>query len=202
MTRTHSILLFVAMLAAPGCTETRIVEERGVITLRDLQPGGLRPVRADQPSQTSAGFESVLMTDELPGTPAEDDPLRRTMPDRSIQLFSFSPRHLIHHLQVTIQNNEPELINQYLISESLKDHYTAQRRDPREIPDFLIKNARDVQRLLKLLPLGENTPGATFEDIGRNRFRLAPLGADMLELRYHALQLSIEDGQFRLLMLE
>lgn len=203
MKPAHAIILVAAISIGPaGCVETRIIEERGVITLRDLQPGGLRPVRADQPDQTTGGFESVLMPPNLPGTPVDDNPLRRTLPDRSIRLFSFAPKHLINNLQDALRNKETDLIDQYLVSQSLKDLYASEGRDPQQIARYLVDNADEVLRLLKLLPLGENTPGATFQDIGRNRFRLAPLGAGMLELRFVALQMAIEDREFRLLMLE
>lgn len=200
--RTTALLALLTLAAQSACVQTRVIEERGVITLRDLQPGGLRPVREDQPEQTAGGFESVLMPPNLPGTPVDDNPLRRTMPDQSVRLFSYAPRHLISHLQDAIRNNEPELIDQYLISQSLKDLYTGEGRDPSQIAQYIIDHADEVLRLLKLLPLGENTPGATFQDIGRNRFRLAPLGAGMLELRFVALQLTIENREFRLLMIE
>lgn len=202
MSRVRVILMLTTLAALAGCVETRVIEERGVITLRDLQPGGLRPVRADQPDQTTGGFESVLMPPHLPGTPVDDNPLRRALPDRSVRLFSFAPRHVINNLQDAIRNKETDLIDRYLISQSLKDLYAAEGRDPHQIARFIMENDEEVLRLLKLLPLGENTPGATFQDIGRNRFRLAPLGADMLQLQFTAIQLTIENREFRLLMLE
>lgn len=201
MTRTPPLLICLLTLACGGCVETRVIEERGVLSLRELQPGGLRPVRADQDT-TAGGFETVLMTESLPGVADELDPLRRTMPDGTVRLYAFSPRHLVHHLLVTLTEGETELLNEWLVSTSLKEFYEGEGRRPEEAAEYLVKNARDIIPLLKLLPLGENTPGASFRDIGRNRFRLAPLGAEMLELRYHAIQMTIEERQFRFLLLE
>lgn len=194
------IPIAAAVLLA-SCTETRVIEERGFITLRELQPGGLRPVQAERES-AAVGFESVLMKDSMQGTPDEHDPLRRTLPGGQVRLYSFSPRHLIHHMLVTLAHSETALINEWILSASLKELYKADGRDPDEIAAYMVEHAPEIIQLLKLVPLGESTPGAVFEDIGRNRYRLAPLGSDMLELRFHAIQLAIENGEFRLLMIE
>jgi hypothetical protein len=135
--------------------------------------------------------------------PVEIAPLRKQYPDGRIELISAAPSHVIYHLTQTLANNETDLLFDQVLSDALKTSYRQRARDPREAIEWLTKRDDDIAALFAAMPLAENTPGVRMTNIGRNRFRIRvePDVAIDARLRLSTIDIIIEQGRFRLLML-
>lgn len=135
--------------------------------------------------------------------PVEIAPLRKQYPDGRIELISAAPSHVIYHLTQTLANNETDLLFDQVLSDALKTSYRQRARDPREAIEWLSKRKDDIAALFAAMPLAENTPGVRMTNIGRNRFRIRvePDVAIDARLRLSTIDIIIEQGRFRLLML-
>lgn len=184
-------------VSMPGCMERRIIAVRGnnIAALPGAQ-GGIKP---DVPRQrVTSTWESILTADAPPppGMPIEGEPNRRVLPDGSVHLVSKSPRHLVAHLRDVIQRDEMDLLYEQLLSEHTKEWYRNRGRDPREAIEYIERNATEMRELLMDLPMGEGTPGARFENAGRNAFRLRAPGAAWSDKRFTTIAMRIERRRF------
>lgn len=134
--------------------------------------------------------------------PKEIAPLRMQRRDGSILLVSNSPANVMYHLTQTLANGELELLYDQVLSEAAKVEYRKRARDPREAVTWLARHQDDIGALFAAMPLAEQTPGVVMTNIGRNRFRLGvePDVAQGMSLRLTAMDVIIEEGHFRLLM--
>lgn len=198
----HTITAIAATLILVGCeTEERVVAIRG--PLRGL-PGAVEQGPSDT-SGSSHDLSSALDKADpaganAPGEPVDGNPFRRKLADGSIVLLSRSPRQVVMHLAQTLQNGEDDLLYDQVISQQLKDNYSKRGLDPHLAVDDLKRDAKQVYKLLNAMPLGDATPGATMANIGRNMFEITAPGAELLDQRYTRLQVILENGSFRLLL--
>ena len=88
-----------------------------------------------------------------------------------------------------------------MLSQRTRSEYLARGKKPREAVEWLVRNQSDVEALLASMPAGEQTPGVLMTPIGNNAFALSPSGAEVLDLKYKTLDVVIERGQFKLLMI-
>ncbi|MEM8835899.1 MAG: hypothetical protein AAGD00_08765 [Planctomycetota bacterium] len=197
MRSAPALLIPFILLPAFGCTETRIVERRGI------NIGALSDGSGAQPQNTFEGILGSYAPDDLDESEALDPSgLRREREDGSIVLVSRSPRHLIYHLMQTINAQEWDLLYEHLLAEDLKDAYAQRGLDPEESVAFIRRHRDDVRELLITMPAGEYSPQVRMETIGRNAFRLRMSSAELLEMRFESIDVVIEDGSFRLLLID
>ena len=107
----------------------------------------------------------------------------------------------MYHVMTTLENKEYDLLLDQVIASSTKSEYRSRGRDPNEAVEYLVKRRDDIAALFATFPMGDQTPGVQMESIGRNTFRLTAPVAMTRELRLHTLDVVIEVGQFRLLMI-
>lgn len=194
--------LILLALAIAGCaTEERVVSVKGNFQHLAGAQGGYEttegsPRRKFDLEQALTRTESA----DLPGDPVEGQPLRRKMPDGKIVLICRSPRHVVLHLAATLQAKEDDLLLDQVLSERLKNNYRERGIDPMEAVKYLHKNEKDVYKLLVAIPMGDQTPGAITKTVGRNVFEISAPGGIMLEQKFTRLQVVLENGGFRLLM--
>ena len=143
-----------------------------------------------------------LLGNETPGEPVEGRPLRRTLPDGGVLLLSRTPRELIANLYETLRDNEVVLLEEQVISERTKRAYYARGKTARDAAEWLVKNQAHVEALIGVMPAAEQTPGVFMKPLGQNAFRLTLGGSEMLELKYKTVDVVIEQGRFRLLMIQ
>jgi hypothetical protein len=211
---------WLLLACLPACTE-RVVGSRGILTDIPGAEGGERPeVEGESAAQSprNAEWEAVLSPyrkepDLAGGTkegkkgdglgPKEIAPLRMQRRDGSIALISNSPANVMYHLTQTLASGELELLYDQVLSEASKVEYRKRARDPREAVAWLAKRQEDIGALFAAMPLAEQTPGVSMTNIGRNRFRLSvePDVAQGMSLRLTAMDVIIEEGHFRLLMI-
>lgn len=200
---TTGFLLVVSLAALSACQPTtRIIAVRGGLQNLEGAEGGIRP---DSPSTQSTGGDIGSITSRLygslPGQPVNGNTLRRKLENGDIVLISRTPGELIFHLRRTIRDEEWDLIYDQLLSTKLKEAYEEQGKDPRDALEFVRRYSRDIIELLTMVPAADQTPGATFQSIGRNTYRLTIPGGRMIDSTFISMDIAYEDRQFRLRML-
>ncbi len=218
------MLAWLVSLAVAGCkSEERIVSARGgLYGLPGAQSGVVDDTQASskpEPTEHHRGgpWDSVLRAfpgyqppaDTSVSASAGAEPqsqgemlgLRRTNRDGTVTLFSRSPSDVMYHVMTTLDKKEHDLLFDQVLAESTKAEYRRRGRDAWEAVEFLAKRRGDIAALFGTFPMGDQTPGVALESIGRNMFRLSAPVAMARELRLHSLDVVIEDGQFRLLMI-
>lgn len=176
----------------------------GFSNLAPEKTGGDPSVREPGKGAQAGGDQwSRLLGAETPGEPVEGRPLRRQLPDGGVLLLSRSPRELIANLYETLRDNEVQLFEEQVLSERTKRAYFAERKTPKDAVDWVFKNRKDVEALIAAMPAGEQTPGVFIKPLGNNAFRLTQgAGSEMLETKFRVLDVVIEQGRFRLLMIQ
>lgn len=186
-----------------GCqTERRVVAVKGGWSGLALLPGAQSelPKEALAPPESGDRWNKILPAD-LPGKPVEGRPLRRELDDGSVYLVARSPKDVIVHLYETLQEEEYELLEKQVLAERTKKAYQAEGKNPREAVAWLVRNKSDVEALIGVMPAGEQTPGVFMNPIGQNAFRLTSSGLAVMDLRYKTIDVVLEEGKFRLLMI-
>lgn len=195
-------LCLIAAIAA-GCTPTtRVVAVRGGLQNIEGAEGGIRPDGGGTPRRAD-DLRSVAarLYGPLPGVPVDGLELRRELENGDIVLVTRSPGELVFHLRRTIRDEEWDLIYDQLLSEHLKEAYAERDMDPRESVEFIKRYARDIVQLLSMVPAGDQTPGADFQRLGRNAYRLTIPGGKANETTFHSMDIVFENRQFLLRML-
>ena len=189
---TRALALLAAAVALAGCeTQTRVVRDsRPLANLPGAVVGG-----QNQPLQRGPG---IIDPTFLP-----PDQLRVVAENGDITLNARSGRHLMTHIAQTLLNNERDLFTEQVLSEVTKREFRARGLEPADAFDMLRRQERDVMELFNAMPLGERTPGALFENIGRAEgggqiARVRITGALTSELRYTAMDMVMERGSWRL----
>lgn len=214
-------ITLVSMFIVGCASEERVISARGGLYGLPGAQSGIVEESSDNSkpkgnSQVASGpWDNVLRAFpgyEAPAAPTEDpsaEPrsrgemlgLRRINRDGSVTLFARSPSDVMYHVMTTLENKEYDLLLDQVIAESTKSEYRSRGREPNESVDYLIKRRDDIAALFATFPMGDQTPGVQMKSIGRNTFRLTAPVAMTQELRLHSLDVVIEGGQFRLLMI-
>ncbi|MEO1128568.1 MAG: hypothetical protein AAFX05_02545 [Planctomycetota bacterium] len=200
--RCAGLMLVLAVLTG-GCAEERVVGVRG--GLQSI-PGATGGIRAETPDtrggDTAWAGTLAAYQPEVDGEPVEGRPLRIAQePDGSIILLNRSPRELVINLHETLRDQEHDLLFEQVLSEQTKQRYRDRSRDPRDAVTWLARNERPIQELLATMPAGEQTPGAFLQPLGDNAYRIEAPGRELLDLKYSSLDVVVEQGQFRLLLI-
>lgn len=214
MTRRIAMLVLMALTA--GCeSERRVVATRGLLdgipgavsNLKvDADPSGEGSASGQDPAARSDGaWDSILRS--FPGyqeppedaRPVDGMGLRLMRPDGEIILILRSPGHVMHHLMVTLQNEEYDLLYDQVIAEAAKTEYRRVAQDPYESVQFLRKNRDHIGALFATFPLADRTPGVNMKPVGRNTFRMTAPKMMWPDLRLRSFDVIIEDGRFRLM---
>lgn len=194
--------LLLILLALPACaTEERVVSVKGNFQHLAGAQGGYETTEGSP--RKKFDLEQALTRAEetdLPGEAVDGQPLRRKMPDGKIILITRSPRHVVLHLAATLQAKEDDLLLDQVLSERLKNNYRERGIDPMEAVKYLHKNEKEIYKLLVAIPMGDQTPGAITKTVGRNVFEIEAPGGIMLEQKFTRLQVVLETGGFKLLM--
>lgn len=177
-----------------GACEYRQIEEKGGIEAA-LKASG--PGASDWDYLLSVGTDAQerKLSDEEVAT------LRRTSDDGTITLIARSPSHVMYHLTQTLRNKEYDLLLDQVISDATKIEYRKRAADPMDAVRYLVAREKDIQALFAAMPLGDQTPGVLFENIGPNQFRLSPPAAISQELKFRHFDVIVERREFRLLMI-
>jgi hypothetical protein len=204
--RTNAALVGVILsgVFCNACQE-KVVAVRGGLQNMPGARGGVR-VEASEETAPGKNYERLLSKyntydDEL--VPDENHPLRLVDPHdpERVTLVMHSPQHVVIHLHETLQNGELDLLYDQVLSDRLKRNYRELLKDPHEAVDYLVKNEKAVRRLIATMPAADQTPGLSLRPLGDNMYRIQAPGNGSLDMKFQKLDLVLEDGQFRLLLI-
>ena len=210
--RRRFATVFAVVCVAPvllsGCMEERVVAVRGGLQNMPGAVGGIRPDRPD--SGESGGIASNRWSRYLEAygdphaklTGSEEDPRRHIDEFGNVTLIMRSPADVLYHTYWTIQRGEWEILYEQVISDRLKRNYVEHFKDPEESVRFLRRNRQDVQQLLEVLPGAEMTPGALLSTVGPLAFRITASPEQTHGKKFKSVDVVIEDGVFRLLLIK
>ncbi len=197
----HLSLILLALAAVACAPRERVISVRGgLIGI----PGASGGHRGASTARTGAGFENILADEsdiEAYDSLSEAGYLRLKDDDGNIILVSRSPAHVVFHLRETLVSEEVDLLYSQVLSERTKQNYRSRGMDPMLAVEYLARNRNAVLDFLATIPMGEKTPGVLHESIGRNMFRYKSGGAVAMGLKFSAMDVIIEDKNFRLLLL-
>lgn len=202
-----ALLVAVGALSGGGCVQKKVVAVRG--GLQSL-PGAKGGVRADEPEQApqpaGKNYDRLLAkyrTENKDLVPDKTHPLRLVDPNdpKNVKLILRSPQDLVIQLYETLSNKEYDLLFDQVLSDQLKENYRELMKDPHEAVDYLVRNENDVRKLLATMPAADQTPGLYLIPLGDNMFRLEAPGRGALDMKFQELDMIVESGQFRLLLI-
>jgi len=176
--------LSLLVLTPGGCTYERIISRSSLLS-------GLEGAESKIPEK-----QSTRTIPEFLQTPTEG--IRVTHDDGSITLYSKSIRQLMTHITTTLQNSEPELFVEQVLSKATKDEFYERGLDPMLGFDELSQHQEDIYSLFYYMPMGEYTPGLYLESVGRNVFRLKLARSYDQSLYWTGIDAIFEDGNYRL----
>lgn len=189
--RVTSVLAACVPLACPiGCTYERVVSREGLSsTLQRLseakqEGGGARVEHATASNQVFHVPEGKLrVEDEESG---------------EVTLYAKRVKHLINHIITTLENDEPELFVEQVLSKITREEFEQRGLDPVLAFEELTRRRRDVYKLFGAMPMGEGTPGLFLEQIGTNMFRLKVPRGRHPDLYWTGIDASFEGNNYRL----
>lgn len=127
--------------------------------------------------------------------------------DGSIKLISKSGVHLMGHIERCLRERDAKLFaSQVLCAETVRE-FRERGLDPQEALAMLLPHERDINKLFARLPMGEHTPSAIAENVGRNvrRVRLDDQTLWTMRnretdqmLKYRGFDMVLEGGNWRL----
>ncbi len=184
-------LLFAPLATTGGCQpEERIVRWNPPLA-------GLPGARSQTPF---TGREGRMDVDQIHIPP---DQLRVDRGDGVIELRARSARHLMIHIYNTMmRDDDADLFTDQVLSKVTADEFIQRGRNPREAYRMLKRHERDIKALFDAMPAGEQTPGVFWSRIGEvdgtRIYRLQVDGPGTGELRFTAMDIAMEKGNFRL----
>lgn len=188
MTVRRGICVILAAALLAGCEQ----EE----TLLSYKPffAGLDGAQTQQPVVAQRG---QLLPDPVPG----DDRIIIELPNGKVRLVSRSVRDLMTHLERTLDENQFELFDQYLLSQKTRDHLASQGKTPEDLFRVLQNSRRGIAKTFARMPFGERTPTCLFEKTAPRMFVLRLTGQSARNVPYTKLWVAYEGGEFRFVWL-
>lgn len=196
----HAVMRAVlgAVLAGvlAGCaTETRVIRYRPILSGLPGAEGGIGP-------DGRSAAESAASAAEVGGMPLSvlsTSQIRYTDDDGRVRLVATTGRDLMIHVYETLRDGERDLFLEQVLSDATKVEYGRRGIDPSRAFDDLLARSDDVVDLFNAMPSGEFTPGVFLTPIGRGQRRLVVSGMAARGLRWTAMDMIEEDGNYRLL---
>jgi hypothetical protein len=163
---------------------------------------GYKPFFSGLSGVTGPGAD-LARSSQAPGAAAQatEDDLKIVVenPDGTKKLVIRNGRDLMAHIQRTLAEDDAKTFADQVLSKVTRDEFAARGLDPREAFTMLKPYERDVARLFARMPMGEHTPNARMDPVGRNVFRVKLTGkaADGVG-RWIGFDMVFEAGQWRL----
>jgi hypothetical protein len=177
--------LAAAVVVLCGCeAEERVVRYDPIFAgLKDAQLG-MQPVGVG---------ETVVDPTAMP-----EDQLVTRHEDGTVTLRAPAIRHVMVHMARAMAENDENLLYEEVVSEETKRHFSAGGGDPREATlNFLAEHQEDVLALFGRMNAAERTPGVRLTKVSPRGFRLEVSGKQANGLRFTALWVVMERGNWR-----
>jgi hypothetical protein len=180
-------LAWAAVLAGASCApEERIVRYKPFLA-------GLENVQTQAPAVSDRANGGATETQD----PSKFSIVKEN-PDGTKTLISRSGLHLATHIQRTLAENDEKNFTAQLLSRITRDEFRERGLDPSQAFRALKPREKDIARLFARMPLGEHSPNAVMEPIGRNMFRVRVTGKSTEDLYWTGYDMVLEDGNWKL----
>lgn len=180
-----------ALAVCAGCVMASCEMETRVVRFKAPLAGLPGAEHASNIKAKSSEVHSVL--DSASGD------IRFTDSDGQVRLVARSGHDLIVHIYETLRDGEKELFTQQLLSAQTRSEYISRGLDPGQAFETLLKRGDDVVDLFNMMPHGEFTPGVFIRPIGKDMFRLEVTGLAARDIKWTAMDMAVEKGQYKLL---
>lgn len=182
-----ALVLPVLLLLAACGTETRVIRYDPFLSRVPGAEGGKPPV--------GLAFEPLDKLAEQSGKPEE---IVIKNADGSVKLVAKQIRHVMVHLFNTLRDEDADLLYEQVVSSATKRHFEAEKPDARaHILSFLKEHEEDISTLFARMPAAEQSPGVRLTKTDEKVFKLELMGSPTRGLRFTALWLVMERGQWR-----
>lgn len=143
------------------------------------------------------GVETMGIPDPVPG----DDRIVIELPNGHVRLVSRSVRDLMSHIERTLDEDEFDLFERYILSQKTKDYLASQGQTPRDLFRVMQNSRKAIAKTFGRMPFGERTPSCLFEKAGPRMFVLKLTGLAARDVPYTKLWVSYEGGEYRFVWL-
>lgn len=171
-------------LALLGACETRVVRYNPILGGLPGSESGMTVVRDMGAYRDPTAVPESRIVEETP--------------DGKKKLIAKTGRHLILHIYNTIEDGEKDIFVAQVLSAATRAECAERGEDPGTLYDQLCADRLDVYDLFNLMPMGERTPGAVMEPVGKGVYRITVSGLGTSQLRWRGMDMVMEGGSWRL----
>jgi len=184
-----------------GCVETRVVHNKpplaGLPGVTMNEEMVIDPDRFGRTSLTEETLTEPTVVDP-DAHPAVQAGAAVEEPDGSLRLLMRSGKDLIYHIAWTVRDDEEKLFTEQVLSERTRQEFYGRGYDPAIGFAEVKRRRKDLEAMVKVIPMAEMTPGVMMEPQGRNVFRIRARGDIATDLKWKGFDMILEKGQWRL----
>lgn len=184
---TASILVATWLSCCVAGCETRIVRYNPPLANLPGAQTGIQPVYGED----LAVLNAPLSKD------ATAEPVIKN-PDGTKTLVSRNARDLIFHIATTMREDDERTFTEQVLSETTRDEFFQRGHDPSWAFRELKARRTDVEKVFKIVPQGELTPGVRIEVVGQNIFRIRQHYLDPKEYPWVGFDMKLEGANWKL----
>jgi hypothetical protein len=195
VSRTGRALVLAILTFPLGCQpEEKIVRYKPFFTGLEGMTSQTAPVLEPPPAVAAATPEAA--TDE-------EDPTAHQLAiknrDGSVMLIARTGRHLIYHIQKTLEDEDADLFARQVLCQRTRREFEERGLDPKDAYAVCKAQERELALLFSRMPMGEHSPNVLMEDLGGNTFRVKLTGKSRDGLkRWTGFDMVLEQGNWRL----
>ncbi|MBS0191172.1 MAG: hypothetical protein U0573_15190 [Phycisphaerales bacterium] len=183
--RRRAVIAALGLLAA-GC-QTKVVRYNPPLAGLPGAQTGVQPVLDP----------SIKVADSTLTKQASAEPII-TNPDGSKTLISRNGQDLMFHIARTMRDDDEKLFTEQVLSELTKDEFYERGYNPNLAFREIKRRHEDVEKLFKVLPAGELTPGVLLEQVGPNIMRVRVHYHDPADLPWCGFDMRLEGPNWKL----
>lgn len=174
------------LLGTTGC-ETKIVRYNPPLAGLPGAQTGQRPVLDSSLKSSASGIDKQ----------ASAEPIIENA-DGTKTLISRSGQDLMFHIARTMREDDEKLFTEQVLSEMTKDEFYERGYNPKIAFEEIKRRHEDVEKLFKVLPAGELTPGVLLEPVGVNIMRVRVHYHDPADLPWCGFDMRLEGPNWKL----
>ena len=171
------------MIAAAGCVEERIVQNRPMLS-------GLPGAVTGRPVTGPAG---AVETKTVP-----DDKIVVENKDGTTTLLAKTGRQLMIHIVTTLDKDQRELFVQQVLSEKTRQEFYERGLDPSLAFDELQRRRGDIDVVFSRMPAAESSPGVLVKQVEKKTTRVQLTGMAAEKLLWIGFDMTMEKGNWKL----
>ena len=122
--------------------------------------------------------------------------------DGTKTLYAKSVRHMMSHVERTLDEGDDEALLEQVISEKAKDHWRKQGKSPDEIVAWMHENRKEIAKTFARMPMGEYSPTIIIDRPGDKTWVLRITGKGGEDLKFRRLWTRMEEGNWKFLWMD